>query len=462
MPTHIEEHDERSPERSRKRRRVSVELEETDSFKRQRLSKVNLRKCPRISRDEHFKAWLADAGRPLRSHDNMSQLPSPAVTTQNFNRTSTVSAARTVVSARDSDYREHLTRFNIHIGGVPPPPGLKKEVTNMVFRRRDSPEPDDAFVEHVKEELKNLERQPEEDIRTLSISVIPGCGKPSDKRLTALNGQLWNQAVAVPHDPIFEKPPLPLPKPKPDTTFSFSQDAFSRAQLSTTDFLVQTQNGLSFASPHSKLLFPFASVEYKSLDGSLAVAANQGVGTAAVALNGYLELMSRGPGLDDADLNKVLFFLVTMDPKLACISMIWVGKTPDTNQYSFHLEELDALSLSGIGDGIRRLICALKNIQDYAVDTILGRLTSALDAYYDNKIKNGNAGSTEEPQAIVESPTPPPVRPLRNKRAKKPTSKAGKKTTGMRTRPKKNKHTQAEAQRVGVRTRRATRLEVAQ
>lgn len=251
---------------------------------------------------------------------------------------------------QDTDYRERLEQYNIYVPGEIPPSGLKEEVQEVVFRLRELPEPDDAYIEDLKKIIKELPNKVKEEVRSkLGEHVIPGYDSPCDERLAVVHGQLWNKSVAVPLDPSFIEPPLPLPKPKPDTTFSFSKAAFSRFQLATINFLVQAPNGPSFASPYQDLRFPFASVEYKSQakDGSIRVATNQGAGASAIALNGYLELMSRGPGLDTTDLNldKFLFFSVTMDQNIAYVNMVWVGKTPDTNQHSFHLEELRILPL---------------------------------------------------------------------------------------------------------------------
>ena len=479
MPAPIKEHDESSPERLRKRRRVSVEPEKADGCsypftpqrpsladstagKRQRLDDANLRQCLHISRDEHYKAWLINAGRPLRSHNSMSQLPSPEVTTRSFSRASTSVSVKSAASVHDTDYREKLEQYNIYVPGENPPPGLKEEVQKIVFGPRESPEPDDTFIEGLKKVIKEVQNKGEEEVRSkLGAQVIPGYDSPSDERLAVVHGQLWNKSVAVPLDSSFIEPPLPLPKPKPDTTFSFSKAAFSRFQLATMNSLVQAANGPSFASPYQDLRFPFASVEYKSQakDGSIRVATNQGIGAGAVALNGYMELMSRGPGLDAADLSKLLYFSVTMDQNIAYVNMVWVGKTLDTNQHSFHLEELKILPLQ-YDDSIRVLIRALKNIQDYAVNTVLERVVNALDAYRNNMIIKKNSDSVEKPQAGAKSRAPPsPPRPPQSKRARGAALKARKETTEMCTQPKQDTQTQAETQCVGVRTRRRAQLE---
>lgn len=433
------------------------------AVKRRRLDHVSLQNCPHISRDEYYKAWLTNAGRPLRSH-NTSQLPSPDVTTRSFSRAPTSVSVSSAASVHNTDYRERLKQYNIYVPGGNPPSGLKKEVQEIVFRLRESPEPDDNYVEGLKKVIKELQNKGEEEVRSkLGEHVVPGYHSPSDERLAVVHGQLWNKSVAVPLDSSFIEPPLPLPKPKPDTTFSFSEAAFNRFQLATINSLVQAPNGPSFASPYQDLRFPFASVEYKSQakDGSIRVATNQGVGAGAIALNGYLELMSRGPGLDttDLDLNKFLFFSVTMDQNVAYVNMVWVGKTPDTNQHSFHLEELKILPLQ-YDDSIRVLIRALKNMQDYAANIVLKRVVDALDVYRNNIIKMKNAA--EKPQIGAESHAPPSPRPPQSKRARGAASKARKETTELRTQSKRDTQRQAETQPRGVRTRRTARLEETQ
>ncbi|KAL9037569.1 MAG: hypothetical protein Q9214_005645 [Letrouitia sp. 1 TL-2023] len=473
----LEKRNESSQERPRKRRRVSEKADScsypflskdrvfliSTAVKRRRLDDVSLQNCPHISRDEYYKAWLTNAGRPLRSH-KMSQLPSPDVTTRSFSRAPTNVSVRSTASVHDTDYRERLEQYNIYVPGENPPIGLKEEVQKIVFRLRESPEPDDTYIEGLKKVIKELQNKGEEEVRSkLGAHIIPGYDSPSDERLAVVHGQLWNKSIAVPLDSSFIEPPLPLPKPKPDTTFSFSKAAFNRFQLATINSLVQAPNGPSFASPYQDLRFPFASVEYKSQakDGSIRVATNQGVGAGAIALNGYLELMSRGPGLDTTDFNKFLFFSVTIDQNIAYVNMVWVGKTPDTNQHSFHLEELRILPLQ-YDNSIRVLIRALKNIQDYAANTILKRVVDALDVYRNNIIKK-NADLVEKPQIGAGSHAPPsPPRPPQSKRARGAASKARKETTKLPTQSKQDTQTQAETQPVGARTRRKARVEETQ
>ena len=479
MPERIEKHDESSQERPHKRRRLYVEPEKADhcsypftpqrpslanstAGKRQRLDDANLQNCLRISRDEHYKAWLINAGRPLRSHNNMSQLPSPDVTTRSFSRAPTTFSQRTNASVHDLDYRDKLVKYNVYVPGEDPPPGFKEKVESMVFRLRETPELDDDAIKQLRKTMKDLQNKGEEEVKSkLGAKIIPGYNAPSDKNLEVVHGQLWNKAVPIPPDSTLLVPPLPLPKPKPDTTFAFSKTAFDRYQLGTMSSLVTEPNGPSFASPNQDLRFPYLVIEYKSQakDGSIRVAINQAAGAGAVALNGLRETISRGLGLDPFDIDKIMVFSVAMDQNSACINVEWIGKIMDTNEYTYHFEELKMLSLR-YDDSVQVLQRALKNIHGWAGEDLLKLLVNALNEYRNREGEKKNADSVEKPQVEEELRAPPsPPKPPRRKRPRGAASKAHKETTELRTRSKQDTQTQAETQPVGVRTRRRARLE---
>ncbi|KAL8767580.1 MAG: hypothetical protein Q9209_005952 [Squamulea sp. 1 TL-2023] len=140
-------------------------------------------------------------------------------------------------------------------------------------------------------------------------------------------------------------------------------------------------------------------------DGLIRVATNQAAAaaTGAIASNVFIESMSRGPGLDAANAHKPLFFSVAMDQK----------QTADTNQYTFHHEELRMLPLK-YGDCIQVLQGALKNIYDYAVGDHLKLIFDALDEYRDKIITKDNADTMKKPQTEAE-PRAPPLPPRRKK-----------------------------------------------
>ena len=394
-----------------------------------------------------------------RSKNNMSQLPSSDVTTRSFSRAATASSQKSTASVQDSDYREKLEDYNNYVPGRIPPPGLKQQAEKMVFRRRETPELEDAVINQLRETMKDLQNKGEEEVKNrLGAHIIPGYSTPSDKRLDVVQGQPWSKAVPIPFKSSLLDPPLPLPKPKPDTTFGFSKTAFTESQLGTIKSLVQYPNGPSFASPFPDVRFPFAVIKYKSQakNGSIRVATNQAAGAGAVALNGFLELMNRGPGLDASDINKPLFFSVAMDQNSAYINMHWIGKMSNTNEHTFHLEELRMLPLR-YDDSIQVLQRALKNIHEYAARDILKIIIDALDEYRNNKTKGGN---TEKRQAEAEIHAPPsPPKPPRSKKTRRAAPQTATETTKLRTQPQQDAQPPTEAQRPGVRTRRKAMVE---
>ena len=418
---------------------------------------------PPLSRDEHHKTWLMNAGSARRSKNNMSQLPTPEFTTRSLSRALTTSSSKSSASVHDFDYRETLKDFNNYVPGKPPPPGIKQEAEKIVFRRRGTPELENGVIDQLKETIRDCQNKGEGDVRfSLRARIIPGYSTLSDKRFRVISGEPWSKAAPIPFKSSLLDPPLPLPKPKPDTTFAFSETAFTRFQLDAMRSLVQSPDGPSFASPSPGIPFPFAVVEYTSQaeDGSIRVATNQAAGAAAIALNGFLELIARGTGLDASAIDKPpLFFSVAMDQNVAYLNVHWIGRASDTNEHTFHLEELKILPLR-YDDNIRVLQRALKNILDYAADHLLKLIVDALDKY---RIKRTNGGKTEpmgRQQVETEVHVPPsPPKPPRSKRTRQAGLKAPKEATGPRKQRQQETQMPAEAQRSGVRTRRIAMLE---
>ncbi|KAI4283056.1 MAG: hypothetical protein L6R38_002453 [Xanthoria sp. 2 TBL-2021] len=459
MPARIKRRDTDSQKPPRKRRRVSVDAEVADTESWRRFGDADVSERPQtIPKQEFISNWFTNAGWcRQKTPKKMSQLPSPDATARSFSRAATTSSQRSASSVSDPDYRGRLEQYNVYIMEQRPPPGFLHEAERIVFRQRESPELDDAAVEQLRDTMRDLQNKGEEEVRIkLGAYIIPGYSTPSDKRLEVVHGQLWNKAVPVPPDGNALEPPLPLPKSKPDTTFAYSKAAFNRSQLATMNLLVRNPNGPSFASPCQDVRFPFAVIEYKSQakDGSIRVATNQAAGAGAVASNGFLELISRGSGLDAADPNKPLFFSVTMDQNSAYINVEWIGKTSDTNQHAFHLEELRMLPLK-YGDSIQVLQRALKNIHDYAADDLLKLILHALDEYRNKIKKESNPGSVEKPQTEAEPRAPPsPPPPPRSKRAR------GAAAIGKTTpQSKQDVQSQARDERPGVRTRRTAHVD---
>ncbi|KAI4102016.1 MAG: hypothetical protein L6R37_004628 [Teloschistes peruensis] len=224
----------------------------------------------------------------------------------------------------------------------------------------------------------------------------------------------------------------------------------------------QFANGSSFASPSQHIRFPFAIIEFKSqaYGGNIFGASSEAACAGAIALNGFLELLARAPGLDaDAfDFNKPLFFSVTIDQRSAQINVHWIGKTPKRDQYTFHLEELIILPLY-YGDSIQVLRRALKNIQDYAAEKILPLISDALDVYRHN-MTNERDKDMEKRQADAEPRAPPsPPKPHPSKSTRRAATKPPKEATEARLRSQQDVETPAESHHLGVRTRRTARLD---
>lgn len=269
---------------------------------------------------------------------------------------------------------------------------------------------------------------------------------------------MWTKSTPVPLDLNVLKAPLPVPEPKPDKAFAYAKAAFGLSQLANISLLAQGPVGQSFASPHERLRFPYLVIELKSQakDGTIRVARNQAAGAGAIALNGYLELMSRGPGLDEFDFNQPLFFSVTMDQEFAGVNAQWIGKNLDMNQHTFHLEKLKMLTLK-YDNSIHVLQCAIKNIHDYASGPHMKPILDALDEYRRGIIIQRAAESTEKirdkmaPRARPSPSQPPP----RSKKAKGTATAGGSGGAAGKTQ-------EETAGRPGVRTRRMADLENSQ
>ena len=446
MPARISKRDTYPKEPPRKKRRVHADAEIAGNCSYPFLQKPSLTNFTAVKRlrrledvdvstggdriptTEFLDKWFASSDwssvRQRKRLIKMPQLPSPDASgaAPAPKSTATALSRKSTASVQDTDYRETLEQYNIYIEEEEPPPGLIQEAKNIIFRSRESPELDDEAVKQLKKIVRDLRNKGEEEVRNkLGANLIPGYKTLSNPKLDVVHGQLWNKAVAIPLNLNVLQKPLPLPKPKPDTTIGYAKAAFTRSQLETIKLLIQEPQGSNFISPHQDIRLPFVVVEYKSQgkDGSIRVATNQAAGAGAVVLNGFLELMSRGPGLDAFDYNKPLFFSVTMDQNNAYINVQWIGKTSDTNQHTFNLDELTILPLR-YGDSIRVLQRALKNIFDYGADECLRLILDALDEFRKSIIAQRNAESAEKTQAQAEprAPPSPPQRAPPRKKAK--------------------------------------------
>lgn len=404
----------------------------------------------------------------------MSQFPSPDGTATAFSHksTTTASSRKSTASVHDTDYRVTLEQYNIYIMEKEPNPEFIERANKIISRQRETPELDDAAVKRLRATMRELQNEGEEDVKSkLGAVIIPGFNTLPNEKLHGISGQLWTKSIPVPLDLNVLAVPLPLPKPKPDKAFGYAKAAFNSSQLSTINLLAQVPLGPSFASPCEGLRFPFLVVELKSQakDGSIRVARNQAAGAGAIALNGILELMSRSCTLDDLDLNRPLFFSVTMDQEFAGVNAHWIGKNLDTNQRTFHLEELKMLPLK-YDDSIQVLQRAIKNIFDYAAGPHLKPILDALDEYREEIVAQRAAESVKKTHGEVElyAPPSPPQPPPPSKKIKRKGApgkngraacKAQVEATGRRTcSSKQNVQPQAQVQPSGVRTRRTANL----
>lgn len=301
------------------------------------------------------------------------------------------STERTAASVTDINYRDLMELRNIYIESEDPPQKLIERAREIISRPRNSPEmSEDAFNQLVTTQKKIRNHGEGELVNHIVRSVMPFFAEPTNSDLERNLSQVWYNCVPLPvacskQLPLTKQVPGPkqlaLPRPKPDLTFGYSKPAFNDEQLVAIDLLVHDELGTSYAVPDSCLHFPFLTVEFKSqaTNGTLYVATNQVAGAGAIAMQGYLELMSRSFGSDSLDFNEPSFFSMTMDHKVANVNIHWIRKLAD-GQYSFHVDELSAHFMNNI-DHVRGLVRAIKNILDEYSDVRLNKLHAALDEY---------------------------------------------------------------------------------
>ncbi|KAL8728484.1 MAG: hypothetical protein Q9166_005382 [cf. Caloplaca sp. 2 TL-2023] len=327
--------------------------------------------------------WLSDLSssrrrKPSNIMPANYHLPSPGSSNGSSKRSD-----KTTASVADANYRTSLRHRNVRIEAEYPLPELMQRAQEITQRPRMSPEMDDrTFKELMKIRREIQDKGEDELIRQIAPFVIPGFNTLPNSKLARSSNQVWSDSVPVPLAPELLSTPIPLPKPKPDLAFGNSEAAFNRNQLAAIGLLVHDQSGTSYAVPDQCLQFPFLNVEFKSQakNGTLYIATNQAAGAGAIAMNGYLELMSRSFGLDSFDFNEPLFFSVTMDHKMACLNVHWIRNQAEIGQYSFHLDEVSTHPMDN-ANSVRDLVRAIKNILEECSDTRLHNLHIALDEY---------------------------------------------------------------------------------
>lgn len=352
--------------------------------------------------------------------------PSPVDTFASA-RSSSRRLEKSTASVNDPNYRDFLHRRNIFIETEGPPSEFMLRARSIISRERESPEMDESTAQKLRDTIRQVQNEGEDEmIRQLAPFIIPAINILPDQRLACSSYQMWYNAVPVTLNSKILISPLPLPKPKPCLAFGHSPAAFNEEQLATIDLLVDDHVGRSYAIPDQKLQFPFFNVEFKSQakNGTLYVAENQVAGAGAIAMNANLELVSRSLGLESFDFDQPQFFSVTLDHKMACVNVHWIGNRADEGQYSFHLEELSTYLLKD-ENGVRALRHAIKNILDYGSDTRPQHLCDALDAYRNLIIVERDAATLEKKPGNALQAHAASERPRRSKRAQRPPHNAG-------------------------------------
>ena len=203
--------------------------------------------CQRISTEDLVEDWLSGSGwsRQRTSSVRMSHLPSPLGTTsavsQKLSGTATASSRsslKSVASVQDSNYRETLEQYHIYVMEEPAPSELLERAEEIITRRRETPELDDAAVRELKSTMRQLQNRGEEDVKnSLGAVIVPDFKALPSNKLDGLSGQLWTKAIPIPLDCSVLAEPLPLLKPKPDKAFGYAKVAFNSSQLPIINLL---------------------------------------------------------------------------------------------------------------------------------------------------------------------------------------------------------------------------------
>jgi hypothetical protein len=247
------------------------------------------------SKAKYVEDWLSDLSksRQLRPSNIMSTqpplcLPSPSDET-GWN------SEKSGITATETNYRKALKLRNIHIQTEPPPAELMRRTRKIILRPRNSPEMDDDAFNELMKTRREIQDMGEDALsRDIGPSIIPCYKKLPSSNLARNLNEMWSDSVPVPLVSGLLSTPLPLSRPKPDLAIGYSEAAFNYNQLGAVGLLVHDESGTSYAVPDQSLHFPFLVVEFKSLatNGNLYVATNQVANAGAIAMNGYLELIS--------------------------------------------------------------------------------------------------------------------------------------------------------------------------
>ena len=335
-------------------------------------------------------------------------------------------SSKSTASVHDSVYRSTLDNYNIFIEKYKPADELKKRAKDKLSRSRESPELDDPTVEDLRDTLRSLQDEDEDEVRDgVARQIFPAIGKSPSEKLRVLRNLPWNACVPIPLDSNIFVRPLPLPKPKPDYAFGYSEMAFTRRQNKVLELFTNDSRTANYAMPRQHLRFPCLTIEFKSqaTGGTLFKAVNQNAGAGAVSMAGLLELQRRSLGMENFDFNEPRFFSVAIDQENAKISVHWVSELPENRGYAFHLETVSRYILDDPA-GLRALNKAIKNILDDSVGSRLVWLRKALDAYAKKVEQERSAPNQQEAPEMPPPPIPqkdnPPARANTVKRRAKP------------------------------------------
>ena len=173
------------------------------------------------------------------------------------------------------------------------PVSLAEEV-ERIFRRRNSPELDDAKAADICHAIELLEEEAKEVLRGeyVTMGVVPSYSEmekpPSLKRLLAMpflpSSRILLPAVVIP--PGVKSIMQPISNPKPDVTYGYTLAGWNSNQALAQKLMVDGFDMGALSMPFRELYWPFFVVEFKAraTGGNLFVATNQcaGDGSACV------------------------------------------------------------------------------------------------------------------------------------------------------------------------------------
>lgn len=313
------------------------------------------------------------------------------------------------IAAYETKFRTILDKHNIHIQYNDAPSQIIKRAREIILPPNPSFEMDDVTAKDLKRTVRNsMEKSEDFFIREVGLRLFPAMSNIPDQRLATETNKLWNQAVAIPPDPVPLLIQRKMRRPKPDLAFGYSGAAFDKNQDMAIG-LLSTEDEKSYAKPVETLRFPFLQLEFKSIStGSRKVAENQVANGGAIAMRGLLELFRRISAEKDINMDIPQFFSLCLDQSVVHVNAHWLSYNPDNTTISFHMAEIVSYLLNR-SKSLKKVHQIVKNILDYGLRERLPRIREALDKYYqDFTLERETAihRRDSEPQA-EEQPIPP-------------------------------------------------------